>query len=255
MMEAAKRKSLPRNPLGVIALFVFLIEVIATVSLRIVVNTPYAPLLVYFIVVYPVGIALLFFLILWLRREVLFGPMDYRDDRTFKEILLKKVEAMEVRQAAREIEVTTNLRYVYDTIDRLIYHHEVESAITVGRTFLKNGEFDIAYDLFQHIRTNITPQDEYYEMVLGNIAFSLVKKGQYIDALEHLALVETLSDGKSFFAWHGVARAYCLYKLAGEKKTEEYWHSLTRAKERGEYKLDLHNAKKLYAEIRDDLSL
>lgn len=254
MANRLKGRSMPSNPLGVIALFVFFIEVIATVSLKIVVGTPYTQFLVYFIVLYPVGITLLFFIILWFRREVLFGPMDYREDRTFKDILMRKVEAIEVKQEARNIEVTTNLRYVYNTIDRLIYHKEVESTLIVGRIFLKNGEYDISYELFQYIRSKIDPQNEHYCAVLGNIAFSLNKKGEYREALEHLSLVESINEGRGFFAWHMVARAYAIYKSAGNK-TEEYWQAIESAKARSEYKLDLHNAKKYYPEIKEDLSI
>ena len=59
----------PRNPLGIIALFVFLIEAIATVSLKSVVGTQYVPHLVWFIILYPTFIALAFFVVTPLQHE------------------------------------------------------------------------------------------------------------------------------------------------------------------------------------------
>jgi hypothetical protein len=107
MSEKLKQKAFPNNPLGVIALSVFFIEVIATVSLRIVVNTTFMEPLVYFIIFYPIGIPLLFFVVLIFKREVLFGPMDYREDTTFKEILMRKVEKLEAKQEAIALEITS----------------------------------------------------------------------------------------------------------------------------------------------------
>jgi len=254
-MSDTHKGKLPRNPLGVIAVFVFFIEVIATVSLRIVVGSTYARPVVYFIIWYPVGITAVFFVILWFRREVLFGPMDYREDQTFKDILLRRVEALQVRQEANEIEVTTNLRYVYATIDRLIDHNEVDSAIIVGRTFLKNGLCDISYDLFQHIHSKVSKQHEHYYMLLGNIAFSLIQKHSYREALEYIAIVESADDGKHFFSWHALARAYAIYKSGNGEKADEYWAAIKMAKAKSEYKLDLHNARRIYPEIGEDLNL
>lgn len=89
--QQIRNRSLPGNPLGMIALFVLLIEAIATISLKIVAEARDPGLLmalVAFIIVFPCAIAALFFLTLWRKREVLYGPMDFSDPSSFEKILL-----------------------------------------------------------------------------------------------------------------------------------------------------------------------
>jgi hypothetical protein len=89
--EKIKEKITPRNPLGIIALFVSFIEAVATVSLKIVADAGAGILwaIVLFMILYPTVIAILFFVILWKRREILFGPMDFSDPKGFENILLR----------------------------------------------------------------------------------------------------------------------------------------------------------------------
>jgi hypothetical protein len=68
--------ALVRNPLSVIAMFVLLVEAIATITLVQVrsigdIATP----LVWFVVLFPTLIALLFFSTLWWRHQFLYSPM------------------------------------------------------------------------------------------------------------------------------------------------------------------------------------
>ena len=70
--------TLARNPLGIISLFVFFIEAIATISLRIAVDTDYIGHIVWFIILFPTLIVLLFFITLWSKRESLYSPMEFR---------------------------------------------------------------------------------------------------------------------------------------------------------------------------------
>ena len=91
----------PRNPLGVIALFVFLIETVATISLRIVVEKSLALVLVWFIVLYPIGIATTFFVILWFKREALYGPMDLPEGEFARLLLEIRETEMKVSEARK----------------------------------------------------------------------------------------------------------------------------------------------------------
>ena len=107
MASVLKDRAAPQNRLGIIALFVFFIEAIATVSLGLVVSQPYAIYLVWFIIFYPTFIALAFFVLLWVKREALYSPSDFRDDTTFRDILLRKVEVIEAKQDAARIDAST----------------------------------------------------------------------------------------------------------------------------------------------------
>jgi hypothetical protein len=70
-----------RNPLSVIALFVLLVEAITLVQVR--TQEAIAIPLVWFVVLFPTGIALLFFNTLWWGHQFLYSPMEYRSDQSF----------------------------------------------------------------------------------------------------------------------------------------------------------------------------
>lgn len=95
---AAPKRAGPWSPLSIIATFVLLVETVATTSLTTVQEKPFAIYLVWFVIVFPVAIATVFFVILWRRRWVLFGPMDFKDDKTFADLLKHDIRS-EVSQA------------------------------------------------------------------------------------------------------------------------------------------------------------
>lgn len=76
MAGERERRLYPRNPLGIIALFVFFIEAISTVSLKFLLDakSPYVGIILCFIIAFPSAIAILFFVTLWFRRESLYSP-------------------------------------------------------------------------------------------------------------------------------------------------------------------------------------
>ncbi len=92
MPDSKQERWTPHNPLGVIALFVFLIETVATVSLRAINDHSLTSVLVWFIVLFPIAIAATFFVVLWFRREALYAPMDLPKGE-FTQLLLKVDEA------------------------------------------------------------------------------------------------------------------------------------------------------------------
>src|SRR5262245_31553544 len=92
---AGKGLTLARNPLGIISLFVFFIEAIATVSLKIAISSDYVGHIVWFIILFPTLIVFLFFGTLWAKRECLYSPGEFRDDKAFVDLLftVKRLEA------------------------------------------------------------------------------------------------------------------------------------------------------------------
>jgi len=101
-LDSNRKRWTPSNPLGMIALFVFLIETVATFSLRTVADKPVALVLVWFIVLFPIGIAATFFFLLWFKREALYGPMDLPKGE-FSRLLLE-IRATELKvQEARNL--------------------------------------------------------------------------------------------------------------------------------------------------------
>jgi len=250
MASILKDRATPQNPLGIIALFVFFIEAIATVSLGLVGNTPYVAHVVWFIILYPTFIALAFFLLLWKKREVLYSPADFRDDSTFKEILLRKVAVIEAKQDIARIDASTNLDDVLRMIDRLIELGDVYTAVNVGRAYLKEGEYDKSLMLFDHIKARVTPTHELYYRVMANRAYALVGAARFQEAIAVLEQVRSLDGGSHFRAWHSLALAYAYFKMGEHAKYHE-WLEFARKADgfRGNEKFFI----RLYPEISKDL--
>jgi len=255
MEEAASiQKSgvtLARNPLGIISLFVFFIEAIATVSLKIAVETAFVGHVVWFIILFPTLIVLLFFFTLWYKRESLYSPMEFRDDQSFLS-LLTKVDRIEAKQEAAQLDpVTAELSEVFATIDRLLRLKDVRSAIDIGRAYLKQEQFDESTEVFSYLREKTSEKDEAYYKILANLGYSLIGKSSYPEAIECLKRVKEIRGGDDFRPWHSLALAYSYYKL-GEEKLYEQW--LEDARKRPEFKrLNLPFFRTLYPEISNDL--
>lgn len=221
MNDPIGKRWTPRNPLGVIALFVFLIETIATVSLREVAGTPFVAVFVWFIVLYPVGIALFFFFILWFKREALFGPMDFSDPGEFSR-LLQKVEHIEAKQAVARIERDTSLDDVLPAVDKLLDSKDTWSAIDAAREFLTKGEYQKSLKLLEHIANRVGSSDPSYFRLLANIAYSQIGLGRYADAIENLLKVKNTRRDRNFGPGHALALAYAYLKMNDDTESQKW---------------------------------
>ncbi len=250
MSSVLKDRETPKNPLGIIALFVFFIEAIATVSLGTAVNTPYVGHLVWFIILYPTFIALAFFILLWVKREALYSPADFRDDAMFKDILLHKVEVIEAKQDAARIDASTNLEDVFKTIDRLLALGDVYTAVNVGRAYFKDGEYDKSVQLFDYLQKKVHASDPTYYKVLSNRAYGLIGMGKFLDAAKELERVRSLDHGEHFLVWHSMALAYAYFKSNELNKYREW---LKVARQSDGYQDNEKFFARLYPEIAQDL--
>ena len=240
----------PRNPLGMIALFVFLIETVATVSLHTVADKPYALILVWFIVAFPTVIALLFFVLVWFKREALYAPMDFPDVQTFKELILKKVEHIEVKQDVARIDRETTLDEVYRTVDQLLELDDPWSAINLGRAFLKEEQYDKSLKVLEHLKGKIRKSNESYYKVVANIAYAQIGLSDYADATANLLEVKTMKRGIFFGPWHSLALAYAYFK---DGKTSDYRKWLDYTRDNQGDGLDIDFFADLYPEIGKDI--
>lgn len=239
----------PHNPLGVIALFVFLIETVATISLHAVVDKPFAALLVWFIVLYPVGIALSFFLLLWKKREALFGPMDFDDQSEFSRILLQKVERIEVKQDAADIvDRSGAIDDVLRTVDRLLELDDPWSGINIGRAFFKRGEYDKSIKVLEHINTKVGTSSEAHYKVLANLAYSQIGLSRYGDAINNLLQVKRIKRGRHFMPWHALALAYAFLKTDNTPECDRW---IDYVHKNGSDNIDLEFFAGLYPEMAD----
>jgi tetratricopeptide (TPR) repeat protein len=239
----------PRNPLGIIALFVFLIEAIATVSLKFVVKTPFVKHLVWFIILYPTFIALAFFVFLWKKREAFYSPYDFRSDTTFQD-LLKNVEVLKIKQDAAQIDESTHVDDALLTVDRLIALGDVRSAIEVGRVYLKQADYERSIEVSDHLLKRVPQSHELYYKIRANRAYALIGSGRFDEAIAELDRVRQMNGGSNFMAWHGVALAYAHFRKGD---TKQYEQALKYARELDGFRYNVVFFSKLYPEIRDEL--
>ncbi len=254
LTDQMKEKSTPRNPLGIIALFVSFIEAVATVSLKIVADARSDILwaIVWFIILYPTVIAVLFFLILWKKREILFGPMDFPDPKSFENILSRGFQRIEAKQEAAVIDVNTALTDIYKTINKLLEFNDIWTAVQVGRSYLERSEFDKSLQIFQYILNKVSPTNERYYKILANVAYSLIGKKEYDSAIDHLKRVETIEKGRHFLAWHSLAMAYSYFQKGDKAQYRQYLNKAKKLSDE-EYGIDLDYFCQLYPEIEKDL--
>jgi tetratricopeptide (TPR) repeat protein len=258
--EARPQRWSPRNPLGVIALFVFLIESIATVSLRTVADTPLAMVLVWFIVGFPLYISIVFFLILWFRRLILFAPEDFPNPEDFAALfreefarLSQKVTHIEAKQELSEIGPQTPDDDVIRTVGKLLAVGDPWAAIKAAQKLLEQGEYRKCLEILQHIRVRVGDTHPSFPRLLANIAFSQIGLGQYETAIQHLLAFEKMPrEKRNFSPRHAVALAYA-YSQLGNPGGYQHWMDI--ARELGPDAQEIESLAERYREIARDIQM
>lgn len=239
----------PRNPLGIIALFVFLIEAIATISLKFVIGTAFVGHLVWFIILYPLFISMAFFVFLWMKREAFYSPYDFRSDSTFHE-LLRRVEVLDAKQEAAKIDESTRPNEVIETVQRLMALGDTRAAIDVGRAFLKQADYERAQEVLSYLKDKVPPTDPLHYKIRANRGYALIGSGKYDDAIAELERVRLMNEGDNFLAWHAVALAYAHLKKGDVAKSDEM---LALARDLTGFKGNERFFSTLYPELRERL--
>ncbi len=144
------------NPLGIVALFVSLMEAMATVSLKLTLDagSEYVGHLVWFLVFFPVIIFLVFFRILWAKREILYGPRDFQKDESFLR-LIDKVEILEIKQRAKDVDprMLGAKDAAVGVIPELLQIGEIGTAFHLALAFVKVNRHKEAVFLFEILRS------------------------------------------------------------------------------------------------------
>jgi len=231
-----------RNPLSVIAMFVLLVEAIATVTLiQVRAEAQIAVPLVWFIVVFPTLIALLFFGTLWWRHQFLYSPMEYRSDESFL-TAMHRLQRVEARQEAADLNPrTADETQSLQVVDRLLKLGDIIAAVKVGRTFLEADQYDIAARVFEHILKEAPRDHPDRYNAMANLGYAQIGLKQYADAIR--SLNESISLAGQAGPWHQLALAYAHFKLSADPSDEHH----------AEFKRRLAAGKKhkFFAESRD----
>ena len=143
-----------RNPLSIIALFLFLVEVVVTIALRVEVLTETQRMwLVVFCVVFPVIVLLFLFILVWNRPQHLYGPSDYDDSSKFIDSLtrvkyLSRVNELELespRKVRDPLHRRELMQKVIDAENLAVSELEKEFQCRVDRRVL-SAECNYRYD-------------------------------------------------------------------------------------------------------------
>lgn len=85
-MSAVSQVGLVKNPLTIIAMFAVIAEVSGAIVLPFLSERVQATY-VWFLMLFPFTLVVLFFVTLWKKRDALYGPSDYRDEKHFMDAL------------------------------------------------------------------------------------------------------------------------------------------------------------------------
>jgi|GEM_PF-5189379 len=94
-MSAVSHVGLVKNPLTIIAMFAVIAEVSGAVVLPFLSERVQATY-VWFLMLFPFLLVVLFFVTLWAQRDALYGPSDFRDEKHFMDALMRKATPSEV---------------------------------------------------------------------------------------------------------------------------------------------------------------
>lgn len=146
-----------------------------------------------------------------------------------------------------EIGMEAVLRMAGNFIDE---RDDVVAALAAGRAFLMMKQYDYAHEVFEHVRNAVEKTHADYYIILGNLAYSLIGKKRYREAVTRLLEVRKMTGGKKFFVWHTMALAYAYRRLKQERKYREW---LKKSKDFANYEELKDWFQQLYPEIRKDL--
>jgi tetratricopeptide (TPR) repeat protein len=219
------KKVYPKNPLGIIALFVFLIEAISTVSLKFLLDgqSPFVGYIIAFMIFFPILIILLFFGTLWIRRESFYSPADFRDDASFVK-LLAKMETLETKQLATQVDPRGDTEQALPIIQKLLDLNEIQAAMSLGKAFLKVERHSSSLEIFEFIDARIPASNEFHPKILAHLAYSMIGQQRYQDAIRVLLKARREVQGQELGFWPALGLAYS-YLKTGNKQDSNRWLS------------------------------
>ncbi|MNO23266.1 hypothetical protein D3C76_130660 [compost metagenome] len=129
-MRNLNNRSKVQNPLTIIAIFAGLAELAGTGVLLGLPNDV-QNIFVWFVMGFPVGLVLAFFLVLVLKHEVLYAPSDFVDENNFIELLKQKkvqqdlVEASGILQEAKQLATEHTINNEPETYKELLERFDI----------------------------------------------------------------------------------------------------------------------------------
>jgi tetratricopeptide (TPR) repeat protein len=229
-------RSLARNPLGIIALFIALIYVIAALVFSISGSHLEAAQklpLIYFLVIFPLIVFLGFLWLVANHSSKLYAPSDFRDDESFVQ-LNKKVSIIEVRQNATEVDPRGDSDSAFSALQSLLAAEQVDVAKNLVKAFLKVRRYEVSLQMCERIRNH--GSNEMSNSILQYRAYSLIGLGRYEEALQDLERLRASGNDRLYDFWPRLALAYCHLKLRHSTEFEAALRSATSYQGASEYR-------------------
>jgi hypothetical protein len=147
-------RSLARNPLGIIALFIVLIYGIAALVFGI--SSSYLDagqkwLLIWFLVIFPPVVFAGFVWLVAKHSLKLYAPSDFREDESFVH-LNEKLSVIEVRQNAAEVDPRGNTDSAFSALESLLNAEQIDVARNLAKAFLKVRRYEVSLQMLERIR-------------------------------------------------------------------------------------------------------
>lgn len=170
----------PRNPLGLMTIFVILVETISCTTLVFLVNkeSELSLIFAYFSLIVPSVILAFFLGALIFKREILYSPSDFREDSSFVE-LIKKVDANHVQLEALAIDPKiADLDHIRGVSDQLVSIGNIDGLLHLLRGIKKTGRHDLSNEVYERYSSDkrITEEQKLeINKVLGNFSVGAPK--------------------------------------------------------------------------------
>jgi tetratricopeptide (TPR) repeat protein len=212
-------KTITKSPLGIIALFIFLIYSIASLVLGVSAQALAEGqkwVFVVFLVVFPLLVLGSFVWLVANHAVKLYSPADFRDDKSYVE-LNQKLQVVQVKQEAAQVDPRGNFEEARLMLKQLMALNQVDTAKSVTKAFLKVGRYSDSLTLFEEIGAYLKSQGSHETKVLSYKSYCLIGLEQYKGAMKLLYQLRDLSS-EDFDFWPQMALAFCLWK---EGKTSD----------------------------------
>ncbi len=132
------------NPLTVISIFAALAEINATVSIGLV-SKELQPVFIWFIILFPTLLVLLFFWTLNFNTEVIYAPSDYKDDSSFHRALFGE-------EKEPDKEINNDREIIKKTLKELGIENQIQKDLHFNISDNVSYLFSVRYSLEKEIR-------------------------------------------------------------------------------------------------------
>jgi uncharacterized protein (UPF0147 family) len=150
------------NPLTIIAIFAALSEIASTIALKLI-SPELQSIFIWFVMGFPAVIVIAFFLILIFKREILYGPGDFKDEEHFVKLIrsARSYVVLRSEQATKQLEEATEqiIKVVEDKKEPEDIRKAVDESLAPVKENINNVKetanwFSLSHELAHYVLHN-----------------------------------------------------------------------------------------------------